>query len=209
MLLEQEHHGSRASYASHADRISGTEGSDAFSERELSFISARDSFYLGTVSETGWPHVQHRGGPAGFVRPLNDKTLGWADFSGNRQYISIGNAAANSKVAMIFMDYAAGLRLKILGHMTTFEIDDRPDLARVFEVSGYRARIEHAILVDVEAFDWNCPQHITARFTGAEVEEMVAPFRARIDDLEAALSRAGVKDSKGLLRPGEGKETKT
>ena len=117
---EQARHGSQAAYARLADTGDALDGGAQLTEQEADFIAARDSFYLATVSQTGWPYVQHRGGPGGFVRVLDDRTLGWADFSGNRQYVSIGNSAADNPVAMIFMDYPARRRLKVLGHVTAF-----------------------------------------------------------------------------------------
>jgi predicted pyridoxine 5'-phosphate oxidase superfamily flavin-nucleotide-binding protein len=186
---EQAKHGSLAGYA----RVAAADDADeahGLTEAEIAFIDARDSFYLGTVSETGWPHVQHRGGPAGFVLALDERTLAWADFSGNRQYVSIGNSATNDKVAMIFVDYPARQRLKVLGRMTTAEIADRPDLRMKLEVAAYGSRIEHAVQVRVEAFDWNCPQHITPRFTTEQVETAVAPLRRLIAELQARLGAA-------------------
>ena len=185
---EQARHGSQAGY----DRLVSAEDGepDGLTSVETDFIAARDSFYLGTVSETGSPHVQHRGGPAGFVHVLDDRTLAWADFSGNRQYVSIGNTAINNRVALFFMDYPGRHRLKVLGRMTTTEIEARPDLRAKLEVAGYGAAIEHAILVAVEAFDWNCPQHITPRFTAAQVEDAVAPLRRQIAELQERLERA-------------------
>jgi uncharacterized protein len=118
----------------------------ALSEREAAFIEARDSFYLATVSETGWPYVQHRGGPLGFVRRVDDKTIGWADFADNRQYVSTGNAATDDRVAMIFMDYPHQRRLKILGHMRAYDISERPDLASRLTVNGYKGRVERFVL---------------------------------------------------------------
>lgn len=188
---EQARHSSQAGYARlTAVGAEGEEEVEGLGEVEIGFIEERDSFYLATVSETGWPHVQHRGGPAGFVRVLDSRTLAWADFSGNRQYVSIGNTAVNDKVALILMDYSARQRLKILGRMTSAEIADRPDLRDRLEIAGYGGRIEHAIQVRVEAFDWNCPQHITPRFTAAQVEGAVAPLRRQIADLQARLERA-------------------
>jgi predicted pyridoxine 5'-phosphate oxidase superfamily flavin-nucleotide-binding protein len=183
---EQVKHGSRSAYARLT--VAGEDAdSSGLTEAEIRFIGERDSFYLGTVSETGWPHVQHRGGPVGFVRVLDPKSLAWADFSGNRQYVSIGNTSANDKVALIFVDYPARQRLKILGRMTTAEIGDRADLRAKLEMPGYRATIEHAIQVRVEAFDWNCPQHIVPRYSLSEIQELVAPLQRKIADLETQL----------------------
>jgi len=185
---EQERRGSRAAYAAITAGGEGEALADVLSQRELLFIEARDSFYLATVSETGWPYVQHRGGPAGFVHLLDAKTLGWADFAGNRQYVSVGNTAADDRVAMIFIDYPQQRRLKVLGHMRAFDADERPDLALQLGIEGYDARVERFVMVTVEAFDWNCPQHITRRFTLAEIEKMVAPLHAKIAELEAQLA---------------------
>jgi predicted pyridoxine 5'-phosphate oxidase superfamily flavin-nucleotide-binding protein len=185
---EQARKGSRAAYAAASADAEDGESTDAFGEREAAFIAARDSFYLASVSETGWPYVQHRGGPVGFVRRLDDNTLGWAEYRGNRQYVSAGNTATNDRVAMIFMDYPHQQRLKVLGHMNAFEAGSRPDLAPRLGVAKYKARVERFVLVTVEAFDWNCPQHITPRYTLAEIEQLVAPLHARIAELEAQLN---------------------
>jgi uncharacterized protein len=185
---EQARKGSRAAYAAASADAEDGESADALGEREAAFIAARDSFYLASVSETGWPYVQHRGGPVGFVRRLNDSTLGWAEYRGNRQYVSAGNTATNDRVALIFMDYPHQQRLKVLGHMNAFEAGSRPDLALRLGVANYKARLERFVLVTVEAFDWNCPQHITPRYTLAEIEQLVAPLHARIAELEAQLN---------------------
>jgi uncharacterized protein len=185
---EQARRGSRKAYEAAAADADGDASADALSRQEIEFIAVRDSFHLASVSETGWPYVQHRGGPAGFVRPLDDKTLGWAEFAGNRQYVSVGNIAADDRVAMIFMDYPRRRRLKLLGRLRVFDAAERPDLAARLGVAGYRARVERFVVVTVEAFDWNCPQHITPRFTLAEIESTVAPLRARIAELESQLA---------------------
>ena len=157
------------------------------SQREVAFIEARDSFYLASVSETGWPYVQHRGGPAGFVRALDEKTLGWPEFAGNRQYVSVGNTATDDRVAMFFMDYPHRQRLKVLGHLRAYDTSSRPDLSLLLGVGDYKARVERFILITVEAFDWNCPQHVTPRFTLSELEKLMAPLNARIAELESRL----------------------
>lgn len=165
--------------------FTGERAFDRFSENEIAFIAARDSFYMATVSETGWPYVQHRGGPAGFLRVLDDRTLGMADFRGNRQYISVGNLAADDRVALIMVDYPRRARLKILAHAETCDLADDPELAARLAVPGYRAKVERGLILRLEAFDWNCPQHITPRFTEAEIAEAVQPLRERLQDLEA------------------------
>jgi uncharacterized protein len=153
---------------------------------ELAFIAARDSFYLASVSQTGWPYVQHRGGPAGFLKSLSPSTLGFADFRGNRQYVSVGNFATNDRVAMILMDYPGRQRLKILGHARVIDREEK-ELLESLKTPGYRALVEHGILIEVAAYDWNCPQHITPRFTEAEVEAAIAPLRHRLASLESEL----------------------
>jgi predicted pyridoxine 5'-phosphate oxidase superfamily flavin-nucleotide-binding protein len=183
----QEEMGSRASYA-RMER--GPDFNDALGPDEAAFIGARDSFYMATVGETGWPYVQHRGGPAGFVKVLDAKTLGFADFRGNRQYVSVGNVMRDDRVSLLFMDYPNRARLKLLGRATLIG-PERPELLDRLAVPSYRARIERGFLVRVEAFDWNCPQHITQRFTRAEVEEATAPLRRRIAELEALLEGRG------------------
>jgi predicted pyridoxine 5'-phosphate oxidase superfamily flavin-nucleotide-binding protein len=149
----------------------------------------RDSFYLATVTETDWPYIQHRGGPAGFLRVLDEKTIAFADFRGNRQFVSVGNLAKNDRVALILMDYAHQARLKILGHARVIELKDDPALAAKLALPGYRAKPERAFLITVDAFDWNCPQHITQRFTLADVEDAVGAMKARIAELEAEVQR--------------------
>jgi len=157
---------------------------DRFGPNEAGFIARRDSFYMATVSETGWPYVQHRGGPPGFLKVLDDRTLAFADFRGNRQYLSVGNLAADDRVALILVDYAAQARLKILAHAEAVPLEADPALARLVVTPGYRARPERLLRLRLEAFDWNCSQHITARFTGAEIEPALQPLRDRLAALE-------------------------
>lgn len=155
-------------------------------EAETVFLSQRDSFYMASVGETGWPYLQHRGGPAGFVRVLDDQTLGFAEFSGNRQYVTLGNTAGENRVSLFFMDYTNRRRLKVFGRVET--IDAADPRFEVLPVGGYRGRIERGVLIHVEAFDWNCPQHIAERFTLADVEAATAQLTARIAELEAQLA---------------------
>jgi predicted pyridoxine 5'-phosphate oxidase superfamily flavin-nucleotide-binding protein len=157
---------------------------DRFTDGEAAFIAARDSCYMATVSETGWPYVQHRGGPAGFLKVLDPTTLAFADFRGNRQYITVGNVAANDRVAMILVDYPNRARLKILAHMEARDLRADPALAARLALPGYKARPERALVLHLETFDWNCPQHITPRYTVAEIEAATAPLHARIAALE-------------------------
>jgi uncharacterized protein len=177
----QEANGSREVW----QRFDGDRASDRFTENEIAFIEARDSFYLASVSESGWPYVQHRGGPTGFLKVLDETTLGFADFRGNRQYISLGNISADDRVALILMDYPNRTRLKILAHMEARELDAASDLASRLALPRYRGKPERAFLLRLETFDWNCPQHITPRFTAAEIETAVSPLHTRIAALEA------------------------
>ena len=158
---------------------------DRFTDNEAAFIAERDSFYMATVSECGWPYVQHRGGPPGFLKVLDDKTLGFADFRGNLQYISLGNVTADDRVALILVDYPNRARLKILAHMEVRDLAAEPGLAARLALPGYKAKLERAFLLHLETFDWNCPQHITPRFTIAEIEPAVSSLRTRIAELEA------------------------
>jgi len=158
---------------------------DRFTDNEVAFIAERDSFYMATVSESGWPYVQHRGGPPGFLKVLDEKTLGFADFRGNLQYISLGNIAADDRVALILVDYPNRARLKILAHMEVRDLAAEPDLAARLALPGYKAKLERAFLLHLETFDWNCPQHITPRYTMADIEVAVSSLQARIAELEA------------------------
>ncbi|WP_408952294.1 pyridoxamine 5'-phosphate oxidase family protein [Lysobacter sp. Hz 25] len=169
----QQRHGSRE--ANRAFELA-EDARDSIGEREAEFIAERDSFYQATVSETGWPYVQHRGGPAGFLKVLDAKTIGFADFRGNRQYLSVGNLAADGRISLILMDYPNRRRLKIWGRARI--VDESSDAALIarLEVPAYRARVERGIVIEVEACDWNCPQHITPRYTEAEIER-IAPTR--------------------------------
>ncbi|MFD3262747.1 pyridoxamine 5'-phosphate oxidase family protein [Phenylobacterium ferrooxidans] len=167
------------------ERFEGERTSDRFTENEAAFISERDSFYLASVSESGWPYVQHRGGPRGFLRVLDETTLGFADYRGNRQYFSLGNVAADDRVALILMDYPNQARLKILARMEARDLAADPELAARLTDPGYKGRPERAFVLKLEAFDWNCPQHITRRFTGPEIEMVLGPMRERLEALEA------------------------
>src|SRR5580704_17218549 len=165
--------------------FSGERTFDRFGDSEAAFIAARDSFYMATVSESGWSYVQHRGGPPGFIRMLDDKTLAVADFRGNRQYITVGNVAAAGHASLILMDYANRRRLKIFAHVEIKTLADNAELAATVATPGYKARPERVMLFHLDAFDWNCPQHITQRFTEAEVAEALTPIRVRLSELEA------------------------
>lgn len=182
----QEAHGSRGAYARQAESDGA---SDRLTPREAAFIAERDSFYIATVSETGWPYIQHRGGPSGFVKVIDEGRLALVDFRGNRQYQSVGNLAFDNRVALFFMDYPRRARLKLLGRARMIDLSESPDLRAALVDPGYRAQAERGLLIDVEAYDWNCPQHITPRHTMVEIEPMIAALKSRIADLEAQLSR--------------------
>jgi uncharacterized protein len=161
---------------------------DVLGEPEREFIGRRDSFYLSTVSESGWPYIQHRGGAPGFLRVLGPNRLGFADLSGNRQLLSTGNLVENDRVALFLMDYPQRSRLKILGHARVTPAKENQELAALLSVPGAPPP-ERLMEIEVVAFDWNCPKYITPRYTVQEVEEAVAPLRAKIAELEAALKR--------------------
>jgi hypothetical protein len=169
----QETSGSRRSYA----RLEGGETHhDQLGPSEAAFIAARDSFYLASVGETGWPYIQHRGGPLGFLRVLDESHIGFADLAGNRQYISVGNLAHDDRVALFLMDYPNQTRLKLLGRARLVGADDNATMTRL-RGAGQPGCVERGIVIAVAAFDWNCPQHITPRFTLAEIAAASSPLR--------------------------------
>jgi len=185
----QQRHGSREANLAHER---AEDARDTIGSREAEFIAARDSFYMATVSETGWPYVQHRGGAPGFLRVIDERTLGFADFRGNRQYLSVGNLEADARVSLILVDYANRRRLKIWGVARLVEQASAPELIERLEVAHYRAPVERGVLIDVRALDWNCPQHITRRFTEADLEQALADLRAENETLRAQLAARGV-----------------
>ena len=163
----------------------GDRAFDRFTEAEAGFIARRDSFYMATVSETGWPYMQHRGGPAGFLRVLDERTLGFADYRGNRQYVSLGNVAGDDRASLFLMDYPNRSRLKIFAHVEVRDVAGALELADAIAVPGYEAKIERAMLFHLETFDWNCPQHITPRFTETEIAAALVPLHERVSALES------------------------
>ena len=147
---------------------------DALGKREIDFISKRDSFYLATVSETYWPYVQHRGGPRGFLAVVNPRQLAYADFRGNTQLISVGNLRRNGRCSLILMDYAHRRRLKLLGHIRVLDIKEVPQSTlALLDMPEYRADVERVFIIDLVAFDWNRPQHITRRYSADELNELM------------------------------------
>jgi predicted pyridoxine 5'-phosphate oxidase superfamily flavin-nucleotide-binding protein len=177
----QEAEGSREAYAKATEKAGPNE---RFTEREAAFIAARDGFYLASVSEAGWPYVQFRGGPPGFVRVLDEATLGWADFRGNQQYVTVGNVSQDDRVALFFMDYPSRRRLKLFGHLAYTAVADDPDLSAALAVPGYKAAVQRSALVRLTAFDWNCPQHIPQRYTVAELADVLAPVHEAMEALK-------------------------
>lgn len=178
----QETHGSRAAYAGLPDELPPDGG---LGEAETQFLHDADTAFLATVNADGWPYVQHRGGPRGFIRVLSPTRIAFADYRGNRQYLSAGNVAGDDRVALIVMDYAHRRRLKLLGRLHFEPVDSAaPALLAAVHQPDYRARVERVATIEVEAFDWNCPQHIRPRFTADEVDALVRPLQERIATLE-------------------------
>ncbi len=176
----QERSGSRAGYARMAEK---RDWRDTVTPELAAFLAERDSFYLASASAEGRPYIQHRGGPKGFLKVLDDKRLAFADFGGNRQYISAGNLSENDRVSIFLMDYPNRRRIKLWGRARVVEND--PDLLERLVEPGYQAKPERAILFEVEAWDVNCPQHITRRYTEDQIAPALAKLQARIDALEA------------------------
>lgn len=187
----QERFGSRTGYAPFES--SQADARALLTPREAEFIAARDSMYQATVNEHGWPYVQHRGGPIGFLRVLDESTIGYADFRGNRQYLSVGNLSGDDRVSIILMDYVHQRRLKLWGHARLVEAHEAPELIAKLTHPAYEAKVERAVIITVAAHDWNCPQHITPRFTEAEVVAQVEPLVRELAELREkydALKRA-------------------
>ncbi|MFO1112435.1 MAG: pyridoxamine 5'-phosphate oxidase family protein [Rhodospirillales bacterium] len=143
----------------------GNRAFDRFGANEAAFIAARDSFYIATVSETGWPYIQHRGGPRGFLKLVDDRTLAFADYRGNRQYISVSNVATNDRACLFLMDYPRRARLKAYVRVEIVALDAEPELTEIVTTPDYKVKLERIFRLRLQAFDWNCPQHITPRFT--------------------------------------------
>lgn len=177
----QERYGSRRQYV--RLEASGS-ASGRFGPQESDFIGERDSFYMATLGSTGWPYIQHRGGPRGFLKVIDESTLAFADFRGNKQYISTGNLTTDNRVALIFVDYPRQLRLKILGRVEIFEGEQAKDWIGKVRDPEYKAVVERIYVIRVEAFDWNCQQHIIPRYTAEEIREALAPAEKRMQELE-------------------------
>ena len=177
----QEKLGSRKTYE-RVEQSGNTHNQLGPAEKE--FISTRDSFYMASVSETGWPYVQFRGGPPGFLKIIDDHTIGFVDFRGNRQYISVGNFSHDGRVSLILMDYPSRTRLKIMGRMAVHDEANFKQLIEALRPPDYKAAVERALLIHLEAFDWNCPQHITPRYTGEEIRTALESLTIRLQVLE-------------------------
>lgn len=183
VLEEQDRQGSARGYA----KFLAPEAApgDAIGPVEAEFIAGRDGFYQASVGETGWPYVQFRGGPAGFLKVLDDRTLAYADFRGNRQYLSVGNLKGDDRVSLILVDYPNRRRLKVWGHARIVDRADDAELVARLHDPEYRALAERAVVITVAALDWNCPQHLPRRFTLEELEPALAPLRAELERLRA------------------------
>jgi len=177
----QERYGSRRQYAK---REGSAFGPDGFGPQETEFLAERDSFYMASIGATGWPYVQHRGGPPGFLKVMDPKTVAFADFRGNQQFVSTGNLTTNDRVALILVDYPRQARLKILGHVEILEGDKAKDWLGKTRDPNYQAKVERVFVIHVEAFDWNCPQHITPRFTEEQILSALAPVEEQMRALE-------------------------
>ena len=184
--LRQQAHGSRASYSKLDAGADGTP--DALTPKEIAFIEARDSFYMASVNAGGWPYMQHRGGPAGFLRHIGGNRIGFADYRGNKQYISTANLAVNDRVSLFLMDYPNRERLKLIGHAVSVELADDPAAVTALMPEGYRAVPERVFFIDVIGWEWNCSQHITPRFTEAEISAAIRPMAAELNQLRAELA---------------------
>lgn len=182
----QEQHGSRASYAKMDAGADGTP--DALTAKEIAFIEERDSFYMASVNPEGWPYIQHRGGPAGFLRHITGNRIGFADYRGNRQYISTANLMGNDRVSLFLMDYPNRERLKLIGHTVSVELADDPAAVTALMPEGYRATPERAFFIDVTGWEWNCSQHITPRFTEAQISAAIKPMAAELNQLRAEVA---------------------
>lgn len=172
-------------------------------ERARTFIETRSSFYMASLVDTGWPYIQHRGGPVGFLKVLDEATIGFADYHGNQQYITQGNVATEDRVSLILMDYPARARLKLIGHATIIPAQVDADLAARLAVPG-EGPVERLVTIRLAAMDWNCPKYITPRFSEAEIEQMLAPKMAEINRqvgvLADRLAELG-EDPAALLQP--------
>jgi len=185
----QEKLGSRSSYA----RMERDTSIDGLTENEIDFIAQRDSFYMASIGENNFPYIQHRGGPKGFLKVLDAKRIGLIDFRGNMQYISVGNITANNNIALIMVDYPAKARLKILAKAEIVELKDDPPLYDLLALEDYKFKPERIMIFNIEAYDWNCQQHITPRYTLEEIREVFMRQQDHITKLEAEIKEVKLK----------------
>ncbi len=185
----QEKSGSRATYA----RMERDTYIDGLTDNEVDFIAQRDSFYMASIGERGFPYIQHRGGPKGFLKVLDAKRIGFIDFKGNMQFITVGNLATNNNVALIMVDYPTRARLKIFAKAEIVELKDNPELYELMDLQAYKFKPERMMVLNIEAYDWNCPQHITPRYTLEEIEEAFSGQRKYIATLEAEVKALKLK----------------
>ncbi|MFD7061711.1 pyridoxamine 5'-phosphate oxidase family protein [Streptomyces sp. NPDC059906] len=174
---------------------------DPLGPAEAAFLAGLDGFLLGSVGETGWPYIQFRGGPPGFLHVLDERTVAFADVGGNRQYITTGNLRGDDRVALFFLDHARAARLKMYGRATVSTEDERPELAALLQATRTEGRVERLVVIAVEGWDWNCHRHITPRFSERELSEVLEPTRrrlAQVDRLER--ENAALREELLLLR---------
>jgi len=183
VLAAQQH------YYGRAQRSAADGPDDLLGPDEVSFIESRDSFYMSSVSEAGWPYVQHRGGPPGFFKVLGQNELAFADYVGNHQMLTTGNLATDDRVCLFLMDYPHRARLKILGHASVLDAKEHPDIADRVADSSTRRITERVFRIKVVSYDWNCPKYITPRFTMEEINEAVLPLKQHIQELESELEK--------------------
>ena len=185
----QEEVGSRGAY----DRMEKTSVVDGLTENEIRFIGERDSFYMASFGENEYPYIQHRGGPAGFIKVIDNKTIGIVDFAGNRQYISTGNISKNEKVALILLSYPQRARLKLYANAKIVDLEENEALYELLKPADYKFRPERMMVFEIQAYDWNCPQHIVPRYSAQEIEEALLPQKEYIKNLENKIKELELK----------------
>ncbi len=177
----QEAFGSRHNY----EQVEKYQVTDGLTDNETGFIRRQDHFYMATIGENGFPYIQHRGGPKGFVYLPDNKTLAFVDFAGNKQYISVGNIATNPNVALIMISYPHKARLKLYAKARIVQLEEDPELFDLIDPAGYKHRPERMMVLDIQAYDWNCPQHIIPRYTTEEIELALQSQQQYLTELEA------------------------
>jgi uncharacterized protein len=193
IVLTESVRNAQEHYYGVSQRVERAPERDPLTGEEMQFIQRRDSFYLATVTQTGWPYIQHRGGRPGFLRVISPTALAFADYKGNRQMLSTGNLAANDRVALFLMDYPRRERLKILGRGRVEDARSHPELVKQLAEPEAHRIVERLFLIEVISYDWNCPKYIAPRYTEAEVQELIDPLHKRIAELEAAIQTSGTQ----------------